>query len=119
MPIKYLQMSQKQKWFYSDQKEKVWTSILKLNGKQLDETNSVKYLGIRIGSKLNWKVHIDNIALNLIRANAMLYKVRDYVNAGILKAIYHTLFESRIMHVLYGETMHTQSIVFLYFKRKL
>ena len=64
----------------------------KLNGKWLSETNSVKYLGIRIDSKLNWKAHIDDIALKLITANAMLYKVRDFVNAGSLKAIYHALF---------------------------
>ena len=29
----------------------------------------------------------------------MLYKAKDFVNAGILKAIYHAIFESHIMHV--------------------
>ena len=43
----------------------------------------MKYLGIRIDSKLNWKAHIDDILLKLIRANTVLYKVRDFVNAGI------------------------------------
>ena len=51
----------------------------KLNGKRLYETNSVKYLGIRIANELNWKAHINDIALKLIRTNAMLYKVRDLV----------------------------------------
>ena len=60
---------------------------IKLNGKQLYETSSVKYLGIKIVNKRNWKVHIDNIAFKLIRASAMLYEVRDYANTGILKAI--------------------------------
>ena len=45
---------------------------IKLNGKRLYETNSVKYLGIRIDNKLNWKAHINDIALKLIRVNAML-----------------------------------------------
>ena len=58
------------KWFYSDQKEKVTIAMdfnlkIKLNGKQLYETNSVKYLGIRIDTKLNWKAHINDIALKL------------------------------------------------------
>ena len=44
----------------------------------------MKYLGIRIDSKLDWKAHIDDIALKLIRANSLLYKGRDFVNAGIL-----------------------------------
>ena len=57
-------MSQKQKWFYSEQEEKVWTSILKQNQIENDyKTNSVKYRGIKIDSKLDWKAHINNIAL--------------------------------------------------------
>ena len=39
---------------------------IKLNGKRLYETNSVKYLGIRIDNKLNWKAHINDTALKLI-----------------------------------------------------
>ena len=54
----------------------------KLNGKWLNETNLVTYLGIRIDNKLNWKSYIDDITLKLINANAMLYKVRDFVNAA-------------------------------------
>ena len=60
---------------------------IKLCGKQLYEMNSVKWLNIKIVNKLNWKAHIYNIAFKLIRANAMLYNVRDHVNVGILKAI--------------------------------
>ena len=62
---------------------------INLNGKQLYETNSVQYLGVRIDNRLNWKAHINDIALKIIRANAMLYKVRNFVGAGILKSIYH------------------------------
>ena len=60
---------------------------IKLCGKQLYEMNSVKWLNIKIVNKLNWKAHICNIAFKLIRANAMLYNVRDHVNVGIFKAI--------------------------------
>ena len=63
------------------------------------------YLGIRIDHKLNWKAHINDIALK-VRANAMLYKVRDFVDAGILKSIYHTLFES---HIHYACTIWIQN----------
>ena len=89
----------------------------KLNGKRLIETNLVKYLGIRIDSKLNWKAQIDDISLKLIRANAMLYKVKDFFNAGILKAIYHALFESHIRCAYWEQNVCTINHL-PYFKRK-
>ena len=90
---------------------------IKLNGKQLYETNSVKYLGIRIDNKLNRKAHINDIALKLIRANAVLYKVRDFVDAGISKSIIMP-YLSRIFIMHVGDGMCAQSIDFLYLKRK-
>ena len=47
--------------------------LIELNGKRLYETNSVKYLVIKIHDKRNWKAHIDDIALKLISTNLMLY----------------------------------------------
>ena len=94
---------------------------IKLNGKQLYETNSVKYLGIRIDTKLNWKAHINDIALKL-RANAMLYKVRDFVNAGILKSIYHALlFELHIHYActIWGQNVCTINQLFILQKKAL
>ena len=38
---------------------------LKLNGKRLYLTNSVKYLGIKIGENLNLKQQISNIVIKL------------------------------------------------------
>ena len=94
---------------------------IKLNGKRLYETNSVKYLGIRIDNKLNWKVHINDIALKLIRANAMLYKVRDFVDAGILKSIYHALFESHIHYacIIWRQNVCTINRLFILQKKAL
>ena len=91
---------------------------IKLNGKRLYETNSVKYLGIRIDSNFNWKAHI---ALKLIKANAMLYKVRYFVDTGILKSIYHALFESHIHYVcvIWGQNLCTINRVFILQKKAL
>ena len=72
---------------------------MKRNEKWIYEIKSVKYLGIKIDNKLEWKAHIDDIAIKLIRANVMLYKVRDYVNTTILKSFYHVLFELHTHYV--------------------
>ena len=50
---------------------------LKLNGKRLYQTSLVKYLGIKIDEYLTWQDHINNIAIKLNKASAMLYKVRQ------------------------------------------
>lgn len=39
---------------------------------------------------------MDDIAIEIIVANAMHYKVRDYVTTEILKSMYHAQFESWI-----------------------
>ena len=81
----------------------------------------MKYLGIRIDNKLNWKAHINDIALKLIRANAMLYKVRDFVDAGILKSIYHALFEPHIHYtcIIWGQNVCTINWLFILQKKSL
>ena len=56
----------------------------------------MKYLEVKIDSKLNWKSDVNAIATKSNRVNAMIYKVRDLVNANILKTICYALFESHI-----------------------
>ena len=65
---------------------------LKLNGKRLYPTKSVKYLGIKIDESLTWNQHINDIAIKLNQANVMLYKAREFVNTRVLKLIYHAIF---------------------------
>ena len=45
----------------------------------------VKHLGVKTDSKLNWESNVNTIAAKLNQANAMLYRVRDFVNASIFK----------------------------------
>ena len=46
---------------------------IKLYGK-IYPTDSVKYLGVKIDSKLNWKNQVNAIATKLNPTNAMLYQ---------------------------------------------
>ena len=67
---------------------------LKLNRQRLHSSNNVKYLGIKIDENLNWKHHINEVSTKLIRVNAILFKIRNYVNPKILRLIYFAIFES-------------------------
>ena len=67
---------------------------LKLNGKRFYPTDLVKYLGIIIDKDVNWHHQVSNVAAKLSRANAMLSKIRHFMNFNILKSIYHAILES-------------------------
>ena len=56
----------------------------------------MKYLGVKIDENLNWKDQTNDIATNLQRANAVFYKIRNYVSFNTLKAIYFAIFDSHI-----------------------
>ena len=65
---------------------------LNLNRKRLFPTDSVKYLD----GNLSWKSHIDYLSVKLSRTNALLFKIRNFVNSSVLKTIYFAIFESHL-----------------------
>ena len=83
---------------------------LELNGKNLYPAKSAKHFSIRIDEHLNWLDHINDIAIRLNRANAMLFKVREFVNIKILKSIYYVIFDC---HLNYANTVWGQNFVIL------
>ena len=88
-------------WSYSNPSVKKvnFESKVKLNGKKLFQTNSLKYLGIKLDEQLNWRDHINAVAIKLNKANAMLYKAREYVSTDALGFIYYAIFD---LHLNYG-----------------
>ena len=71
---------------------------IKLNGKKLYATESVKYLGIKIDEKLTWQYHINDFSIRLNRANALLFKVMKFADSNILRSIYFAIFESYLSY---------------------
>lgn len=61
----------------------------------------MKYLEVKIHSKLNWKSHVNVTKTKLNQANAMLHKVGDFVNADIVKSICYALFQSHINYACF------------------
>ena len=55
---------------------------IKLSGKRLYPSNSVKYCGIKIDRFLHWHDQVNSIAVKLNRANALLLKIRSYINTN-------------------------------------
>ena len=66
--------------FKSPKKVLVDEMKIKLSGKRLYPSNLVKYLGMKIDRFLHWHGQVNSIAVRLNRANALLLKIRNYLN---------------------------------------
>ena len=83
---------------------------LKLCRKRLCKTKYLRYLGIKIDEKLNWKIHMHDLASKLNRANAILAKRRHFVKSEILRSTYFSIFHSHLNYVCiaWGRTRFPQ-----------
>ena len=92
--------------FTSSKKQLECDLKIKLNGKRLYETDSVKYLGIQIDKRLTWKQHIKHLAFKLNKANAMLSKLRHVLDIKTRRSVYYAIFES---HLFYASLVWAQN----------
>ena len=65
--------------FRNGKKEIDYDLKIKINGKRLFPSDSVKYLGVYLDSHLNWNKQCDILASKLSRVNGLLTKIRHYV----------------------------------------
>ena len=79
--------------FKSKQKKFEGNLNIKLRGKRLYPTESVKYLGVKIDIKLTWQYHVNDISIKLNRANPILFKMRKNVSLKILRSISFAIFD--------------------------
>ena len=84
--------------FKSNQKKFEGDLKIKLCGKRLYPTKTVKYLGVKIDTNLSWQYHVNNLSIKLNRANALLFKIKKYVRLKILRSIYFAIFDSHLSY---------------------
>ena len=56
----------------------MWNITIKIDGKKIEPSSHVKYLGILIDSFLNWNFHIDELSTKLSHAVGMLANIRHF-----------------------------------------
>ena len=72
---------------------------LKLHHSKLFESSKIKYLGLILDNKLNWKAHVSELSKKLSRAVGLLYKIRRFCTVSVLRSLYFSIFNS---HLSYG-----------------
>ena len=104
--------------FTSSKKQLDCDLKIKLNGKKLYETDSVRYLGIQIDKRLTWKRQINHVALKLNKANAMLSKLRRVLDVKTLRSVCYAIFESHLCHASLVLAQNTNSVKRLHLMQK-
>ena len=73
---------------------------LKINNKAIIEKDNIKYLGVIIDSRLNWKTHILAVSKKISRCIGILCKLRQFVKMKMLKNIYYSLSYSHLVYAI-------------------
>ena len=84
--------------FKSKQKKLEGDLKIKLCGKRLYPTESVKDLGVKINTNLTWQHHVNDLSIKLNRANALLLKIRKYASPKTLRSICFATFDSHLSY---------------------
>jgi len=88
----------KSKYMLITNKKSVGNISIQINGQQLEQCQSYKYLGVYIDKNLSWKTHVEYVGKKLSRACGALAKTRHYVSVEVLKSIYYALLNSYIRY---------------------
>ena len=106
-------------------KGKVFDTDLKFKmcGKNLYSSHHVKYLGVYLDEYLNWATYLNHLCVKLVKANAMLSKIRFMLmstlsNLSILPSsilIYLMLGDNPLFHLIefafYREMLYVLSVL--------
>jgi len=74
-----------------------WTTIKKsvsINHHPIWKQSSLKYVGVILDDKLNWKPQIEMLVTQLSKSCGMLFKLKHYTKTSVLKSVYFALFHS-------------------------
>ena len=94
---------------------------IKLCRKRIYASQYVKYLSVFIDENLNWKKHINQISTKLIKGNAMLSKLRHFVNKDILLSAHYGIFHSHLAYLclVWGQAKFSLNRITLLQKRAI
>ena len=83
----------------SNKKKTDSTVDIKIDNLSIRKSDCIKYLGVLINSKLNWKQHFQYVNTKISKGIGILAKMRHYVSTDVLKQLYHTFITP---HIRYG-----------------
>ena len=94
-------------------------NVLRLNNATLEKSNEVKYLGILLDNKFDFKKHINSVAAKLTKYTGLFYKLRFILSIKQLVLVYKSFVQPVIQYgvLTYGTASKT-SLKFIEVKIK-
>ena len=95
---------------FSIAKKKKLSLSIKIEGREVEVTESFKYLGVKSDNKLTWKQHTMHIIYKRIsKFSGLLYKLRNFANTKVLQLLYYGLVYPHLLHSIttWGNTYST------------
>lgn len=82
---------------------------VKINGTELEQCDTYKYLGVYFDKDLNWKAHIDYISKKISKSCGSLAKIRHCLEIDTLREVYHALIHSYLRYgiIAWGSASQT------------
>ena len=84
--------------------------MLAINGKVIDRTISIKFLGILLYEHLSWKNHISVVENKVSKNIGILHKAKNIFSKGGLKTLYFSFVHSYLNYgnIAWGSTTQTK-----------
>ena len=82
---------------------------LEVNGDQIEQLESTKYLGVISDQNLNWKRHISHVSSKLSRYTGLLYKLRHFVPKNALLSLYNAFIMPHVNYALINWSSATET----------
>jgi hypothetical protein len=82
---------------------------LSMNNDNIKQVKSITFLGIVVDECLTWKYHIKLVSKKIIKATAIISKIRYFTNVNYLKLIYYALVYPYLIYanLIWGNTYKT------------
>jgi len=91
-----------------------------INHHPISKQSSLKYLGVKLDDKFNWKPQIEKLVTQLSKSCKSLFKLKHYTNISVLKSVYFALFHSYLTYSLlnWGRASKTTSLPLIRLQNK-
>ena len=94
---------------FSGNGHKNFTGVIKMGTSVLKRVPSIKYLGLMIDERLNWKTHVSYLRSKVSSCCNIMYKLCHLIPLESCISVYYSLFYSRISYgiMCWGSAFHS------------